>query len=40
VFRLLNKYSLIKSNIVELAKFLGVSPLELLKEEDNELYRK
>jgi len=35
-----NKYSPIKSNIVELAKFLGVSPLELLKEEDNELHRK
>jgi DNA (cytosine-5)-methyltransferase 1 len=35
-----DKYSPIKSNIVELAKFLGVSPLEILKEDEDELYRK
>ena len=35
-----DKYSPIKSNIVELAKFLGVSPLEILKEDDDELHRK
>jgi len=35
-----NKYNPIKSNIVELAEFLGVSPLEILKEEDDELHRK
>ena len=35
-----NKYSPIKSNIVELAKFLGISPLEILKEDDDELRRK
>ena len=38
-----NRYKPIKSNIEELAKFLGVSPLEILKEEseeENELYRK
>jgi transcriptional regulator with XRE-family HTH domain len=34
------KYSPIKSNIVELAEFLGVSALEILKEEENELHRK
>jgi DNA (cytosine-5)-methyltransferase 1 len=34
------KYSPIKSNIVELADFLGVSVLEILKEEENELHRK
>ena len=34
------KFSPIKSNVKELAEFLGVSPLEILKEEDNELYRK
>ena len=35
-----DKYSPIKSNIVELSKFFGVSPLEILKEDDNELHRK
>jgi len=35
-----DKYSPIKSNVVELAKFLGVSPLEILKEDDDELHRK
>ena len=35
-----DKYSTIKSNIVELAKFLGVSPLEILKEDEDELHRK
>jgi DNA (cytosine-5)-methyltransferase 1 len=35
-----DKYSPIKSNIVELAKFLGVSPLEILKEDEDELHRK
>ena len=35
-----DKYSPIKSNVVELAEFLGVSPLEILKEDDNELHRK
>jgi len=35
-----DKYYPIKSNIVELSKFLGVSPLEILKEDDNELHRK
>ncbi len=36
-----NKYNPIKSNVVELAEFLGVSPIEILKEEDdNELHRK
>ena len=34
-----DKYNPIKSNVVELAKFLGVSPLEVLKEDD-ELHRK
>jgi DNA (cytosine-5)-methyltransferase 1 len=34
------RYSPIKSNIVELADFLGVSVLEILKEEENELHRK
>ena len=29
-----NRYKPIKSNIEELAKFLGVSPLEILKEEE------
>lgn len=28
-----NKYSPVKSNIVEIAKFFGVSPLEILREE-------
>ena len=28
-----NKYRPIKSNIVEIAKFLGVSPLEIIKNE-------
>ena len=31
-----NRYKPIKSNIEELAKFLGVSPLEILKEESEE----
>jgi DNA (cytosine-5)-methyltransferase 1 len=35
-----DKYNPIKSNVVELAEFLGVSPLEILKEDDNELHRK
>ncbi len=35
-----DKYSPIKSNVVELAEFLGVSPLEILKEEEDELHRK
>jgi len=35
-----DKYNPIKSNVVELADFLGVSPLEILKEDDDELYRK
>jgi len=35
-----DKYNPIKSNIVELADFLGVSPLEILKEDDDELHRK
>jgi DNA (cytosine-5)-methyltransferase 1 len=35
-----NKYSPIKSNVVELAEFLGVSPLEILKEDKDELHRK
>ena len=34
------KFSPIKSNVKELAEFLGVSPLEILKEEGDELYRK
>jgi len=34
------KYNPIKSNVVELAEFLGVSPLEILKEEKDELHRK
>ena len=34
------KFSPIKSNIIELSDFLGVSPLEILKEEDDELHRK
>jgi DNA (cytosine-5)-methyltransferase 1 len=35
------KFSPIKSNVVELAKFLGVSPLEIIEEnKDNELHRK
>jgi len=34
-----DKFSPIKSNLIELADFLEISPLELLKE-DNELYRK
>ena len=29
-----NKYRPIKSNIVEIAKFLGVSPLEIIKNEN------
>ncbi|MEO1923051.1 MAG: helix-turn-helix transcriptional regulator [Nautiliaceae bacterium] len=35
-----DKYNPIKSNVVELAEFLGVSPLEILKEDNDELYRK
>ena len=35
-----DKFSPIKSNVKELAEFLGVSPLEILKEEGDELYRK
>jgi transcriptional regulator with XRE-family HTH domain len=35
-----NKYSPIKSNVVELAEFLGVSPLDILKEDKDELHRK
>ena len=35
-----DKYLPIKSNVVELAEFLGVSPLEILKEDKNELHRK
>jgi len=35
-----DKYSPIKSNIVEVAEFLGVSPLEILKEDKDELHRK
>jgi len=35
-----NKFEPIKSNIVELANFLGVSPLEILKEDKDELHRK
>ena len=35
-----DKYCPIKSNIIELAEFFGVSPLEILKENDNELHRK
>ena len=35
-----DKYNPIKSNIVELADFLGVSPLEILKEDNDELHRK
>jgi len=35
-----DKYSPVKSNIVELAEFLEVSPLEILKEDDDELHRK
>jgi len=35
-----DKYLPIKSNIVELSDFLDVSPLEILKEDDNELHRK
>ena len=36
-----DKYNPIKSNVVELADFLGVSPLEILKEDDDdELHRK
>jgi DNA (cytosine-5)-methyltransferase 1 len=35
------KFSPIKSNVVELANFLGVSPLEIIEEnKDNELHRK
>ena len=34
------KFSPIKSNVVELANFLGVSPLEIIEEQkDNELHR-
>ena len=35
-----DKYNPIKSNIVELADFLGVSVLDILKEDNNELHRK
>ncbi len=37
-----DKFNPIKSNVEELAKFLGVNPLEILtlKEETNELHRK
>ena len=35
-----NKYNPIKSNVVELAEFLGVSPFEILKEDNDELHRK
>jgi len=35
-----DKYNPIKSNVVELADFLGVSPLEILKEDNDELHRK
>ena len=36
-----DKFSPIKSNVVELANFLGVSPLEIIEEKkDNELHRK
>ena len=35
-----NKFSPIKSNVIELANFLEVSPLEILKEDNNELHRK
>jgi len=35
-----DKYNPIKSNVVDLADFLGVSPLEILKEDDDELHRK
>jgi DNA (cytosine-5)-methyltransferase 1 len=31
-----NKYNPIKSNIVELAKFLGVSPIKLLEDENED----
>jgi len=31
-----NKFNPIKSNINELAKFLGVSPLEIIKEENED----
>jgi len=36
------KYNPIKSNVVELADFLGVSPLEIIEEEEksDELHRK
>ncbi len=29
-----NKYNPIKSNVVELAEFLGVSPIEIIKEKE------
>jgi len=35
-----DKYNPIKSNIVELANFLEVSVLDILKEDNNELHRK
>jgi len=35
-----DKYNPIKSNIVELADFLEVSVLDILKEDNNELHRK
>ena len=35
-----DKFSPIKSNVIELANFLEVSPLEILKEDNNELHRK
>jgi len=37
-----DKFNPIKSNVVELAKFLGVSPLEIIeeKEQKDELHRK
>ena len=31
-----NKYNPIKSNVVELAEFLGVNPLDILKKKDKE----
>jgi DNA (cytosine-5)-methyltransferase 1 len=35
-----DKFNPIKSNVIELANFLGVSPLEIIEEQkDNELHR-
>ena len=35
-----DKFIPIKSNVIELSEFLEVNPLEILKEDDDELHRK